>query len=120
MIPRIIEIDGRRYLWREIVALRHAQIAAARQAQQPLLFELIEDRRPPSQRSAASRYSEPGAVRPLTLLPHPRPMPPSRGTPPPQDSHVTKLSILTRFVTHVRSRSTRSVLRLRSDAAGRA
>ena len=39
-----------------------------------------------------------------------------RGTPPPQDSHVTKLSILTRFVTHVRSRSKRSVLRLRSDA----
>jgi hypothetical protein len=33
---------------------------------------------------------------------------------------VTKLSILTRFVTHVRSRSKRSVLRLRSDAAGRA
>jgi hypothetical protein len=39
-----------------------------------------------------------------------------RGTPPPQDSHVTKLSILTRFVTHVRSRSKRSVLRLRSNA----
>jgi hypothetical protein len=40
--------------------LRRAQIAAARQAQQLPLFELVEDRRPPSQRTAAGRYSEPG------------------------------------------------------------
>jgi len=59
MIPRTIEIDDKRYLWRDIVALRRAQIAAARQAQQPALFELIEDCCPRSQHTAAGRYSEP-------------------------------------------------------------
>jgi hypothetical protein len=34
MIPRMIEIDGKRYLWRDIVELRRAQLAAARQAMQ--------------------------------------------------------------------------------------
>jgi hypothetical protein len=57
--PAFVEIDGRRYLWRDIVELRRAQIAAGRQAQQPPLFELIEDCRPPSQCTAAGRYSEP-------------------------------------------------------------
>ncbi|MGP0061770.1 MAG: hypothetical protein ACLPID_21095 [Beijerinckiaceae bacterium] len=59
MISRMIDINGKRYLWREIVALRRAQIAAARRAQQPALFELIDDSRPSSQRTAASRYTEP-------------------------------------------------------------
>jgi hypothetical protein len=59
MIPRMIEIDGKRYLWRDIVQLRRAQLAAVRQAEQPVLFELIEDCRPPSQCTAAGRYSEP-------------------------------------------------------------
>jgi hypothetical protein len=59
MIPRTIEIGGKRYLWRDIVELRRAQLAAARQAEQPALFELIEDCRPPSQRTAEGRYSEP-------------------------------------------------------------
>jgi len=39
--------------------LRRAQLAAARQAQQPALFELIDDCRPRSQHTAAGRYSEP-------------------------------------------------------------
>lgn len=59
MTPRTIEIAGKRYLWRDIVALRRAQLAAARQAHQPVLFELIDDCRPSSQRTAAGRYSEP-------------------------------------------------------------
>jgi hypothetical protein len=59
MIPRTIEIGGKRYLWRDIVELRPAQLAAARQAGQPALFEVIEDCRPPSQRTAAGRYIEP-------------------------------------------------------------
>jgi hypothetical protein len=59
MIPRMIEIDGKRYLWRDIVQLRRAQLVAVRQAEQPALFELIEDCRPPSQCTAAGRYSEP-------------------------------------------------------------
>jgi hypothetical protein len=56
---RTIEIDGKRYLWRDIVALRRAQLAAVRQVQQPALFALVEDCRPASQRSAAGRYCEP-------------------------------------------------------------
>ena len=57
--PRTIDIDGKRHLWREIIALRRAQLAAARQAQQPALFALIDDCRPASQRNAAGRYAEP-------------------------------------------------------------
>jgi hypothetical protein len=45
MIPRTIEIDGRRYLWRDIVELRRAQLAAVRQAEQPALFEDCRPRR---------------------------------------------------------------------------
>jgi hypothetical protein len=59
VIPRMIEIDGKLYLWSEIVALRRAQLAAARRAEQLALFELIDDARPPSQRTATGRYSEP-------------------------------------------------------------
>jgi hypothetical protein len=59
MTPRTIEIDGKRYPWRDIIALRRAQIAAARRAEQLALFEMIDDRRPESQRSPAGRYSEP-------------------------------------------------------------
>jgi hypothetical protein len=55
----MIAIDGKFYLWSEIVALRRAQIAAARRAEQLALFELIDDSRPPSQRRADGRYSEP-------------------------------------------------------------
>ena len=28
--PRFIEIDGKRYLWRDVLALRRAQLAGAR------------------------------------------------------------------------------------------
>jgi hypothetical protein len=43
-LPRFIEIDGRRYLWRDLVALRHAQATPAEQ--QPTLFSCakINDR----------------------------------------------------------------------------
>jgi hypothetical protein len=56
-LPRFIEIDGRRYLWRDLVALRRAQATPA--AQQPTLFALREDHRPPGERNAAERYREP-------------------------------------------------------------
>jgi hypothetical protein len=55
--PRFIEIDGRRYLWRDLVALRRAQTTPAER--QPALFPLREDHRPPGERNAAERYSEP-------------------------------------------------------------
>ena len=56
-LPRFIDIDGRRYLWRDLVALRRAQATPA--AQQPTLFTLREDHRPAGERNAAERYREP-------------------------------------------------------------
>ena len=59
--PKFIEIDGKRHLWRNIVKLRQDQIRAVAEAApvQPPLFELHEDFRPITERSAASRYLEP-------------------------------------------------------------
>jgi hypothetical protein len=56
-LPRFIEIDGRRYLWRDLVALRRAQ--ATPPAQQSALFALREDHRPVGERDTAERYREP-------------------------------------------------------------
>jgi hypothetical protein len=56
-LPRFIEIDGRRYLWRDLVALRRAQATPA--PEQPALFALREDHRPAGERTATERYSEP-------------------------------------------------------------
>jgi hypothetical protein len=55
---RFIEIGGKRYTWRDILALRREQVRRSR-LPQPTLFELKEDRRPSSQRSATGRYAEP-------------------------------------------------------------
>ena len=57
--PKFIEIDGKRYLWRDVVKLRQEQRLAAAKAQQPPLFELRDDCRPVSERTAAGRYREP-------------------------------------------------------------
>ena len=57
--PRFIDLDGKRYLWRDLVKLRQEQREAARWAEQPALFELREDCRPPTDRTAAGRYLEP-------------------------------------------------------------
>lgn len=59
MKPRFIDIDGRRYLWRDLVELRRLQLAEWRQAQQPALFEMHVDQRPQSERNAVGRYLEP-------------------------------------------------------------
>lgn len=59
MSLKFIEIDGRRYLWSEVLQLRREQKKALRQALQPALFELKDDRRPQAERSAAGRYLEP-------------------------------------------------------------
>lgn len=56
-LPRFIDIDGRRYVWRDLVALRRAQVLP--RAEQPTLFTLREDFRPPGERNAAERYREP-------------------------------------------------------------
>jgi hypothetical protein len=57
--PRFIEIDGKRYLWRDVLALRRAQLARLRAERQPPLFPLVEDARPKAARTAAGRYLEP-------------------------------------------------------------
>jgi len=59
--PDTIDIDGRRYFWRDIVERRRQQRAAydAAQPRQLALFDLKGDVRPATQRSAAGRYAEP-------------------------------------------------------------
>lgn len=54
---RYISIDGHRYLWRDLVTLRREQ--TRKRAEQPTLFELREDHRPPGERNAAERYAAP-------------------------------------------------------------
>ena len=56
---RFIEIDGKRYLWRDVLQLRREQKKAHARAQQPALFELKDDRRPSAESTAAGRYLEP-------------------------------------------------------------
>ena len=55
--PLYIEIDGRRHLRRDLVALRRAQLQ--RRIEQLPLFELREDHRPAGEFSAAERYCAP-------------------------------------------------------------
>jgi hypothetical protein len=55
--PRFIDIDGRRYLWRDLVQLYRAQCQPA--AAQPTLFALREDHRSAGERNATERYREP-------------------------------------------------------------
>jgi hypothetical protein len=54
-LPRYVDLDGKRYLWRDLVVLRRAQATP----KQPTLFELREDCRPAGERSAAERYEAP-------------------------------------------------------------
>jgi hypothetical protein len=56
-MSRYVIIDGKRYLWRDILILRRQQRQPA--TPQPTLFELKEDARPPTERTAAGRYLEP-------------------------------------------------------------
>jgi hypothetical protein len=55
---KTIEIDGKRYDWKEIRRLRREQIQAARKPQ-PTLFELQSDSRPVTQKTAADRFLNP-------------------------------------------------------------
>jgi len=57
-LPKIVVIDGRPHTWRDILKLRREQKRLARVAQ-PALFELRDDTRPPSEKTAAGRYREP-------------------------------------------------------------
>jgi len=56
---RYIEIDGKRYLWRDILELRREQRRAHSAAHQLALFDLKHDCRPSTAGTAAGRYLEP-------------------------------------------------------------
>lgn len=56
---RHIDIDGKRYLWRDIVQMRRDQVKAHAAAQQLALFEVKLDCRPEAARTSAGRYLEP-------------------------------------------------------------
>jgi hypothetical protein len=56
---RFIELDGRRYLWRDILELRREQRRAHAAAQQLALFDLKHDCRPSTARTPVGRYLEP-------------------------------------------------------------
>lgn len=62
MALKFVVIDGKRYLWKEILQLRREQRKATRQPQLTL-FELKEDSRPASQRTAEGRLTEPTLFR---------------------------------------------------------
>jgi hypothetical protein len=55
---RYIVIEGKRYVWKEILRLRREQIQATHKRQLEL-FEMKDDRRPASQKTADGRFSEP-------------------------------------------------------------
>ena len=55
---RFVDIDGKRYAWRDILA-RYREQAKREREPQPTLFELREDARPASQKTVAGRYAEP-------------------------------------------------------------
>jgi hypothetical protein len=57
--PKFIEIDGRRHLWRDLLQQRKEQQAAAARTQQLALFELKDDCRPATERTAGGRYQQP-------------------------------------------------------------
>lgn len=64
MPSKFIEIDGKRYAWRELVERRKEQIKAAALPDQPALFEMHEDHKPEAERTAAGRYSQPSLFDP--------------------------------------------------------
>jgi hypothetical protein len=58
MAASFVVIDGKRYLWKDILKLRREQRKTARQ-RQLTLFELKDDSRPASQRTAEGRFTQP-------------------------------------------------------------
>jgi hypothetical protein len=64
MSTDVFMVDGRAYSWRQLCELRRQQLEARRKAQgtQAALFELREDHRPASEKTAARRYAEPSLL----------------------------------------------------------
>ena len=59
MTVKYFMLDGKKYLWKEILKMRQEQIKAAHQAAQLALFALQDDARPKSQSTASGRLEEP-------------------------------------------------------------
>lgn len=59
--PDILIVDGHAFSWQRLVELRRRQLEAWRAAQtaQLALFDLKDDYRPVTDRTAAGRYREP-------------------------------------------------------------
>jgi hypothetical protein len=59
--PDTLMVDGHAVSWQRLCELRRQQLAAwkAAQPEQPALFELKDDCRPQTERTAAGRYREP-------------------------------------------------------------
>jgi len=59
--PDTIIIDGHAYSWQRLCELRREQLEAwkATRKAQPALFELKDDYRPPTERTAEGRYRKP-------------------------------------------------------------
>lgn len=62
MNPRYILIDGKPYVWSELMKLRREQLKARVRERQLTLFELKMDARPSTERSAAGRFLEPSLL----------------------------------------------------------
>ena len=64
MNPDTLLVDGRAYSWRRLCELRRAQLEAHERARlrQLALFELHEDCRPVTERTAAGRYQQPSLL----------------------------------------------------------
>ena len=56
---RTVTLDGRTYRMRDVNRIYKEQRAEERRNSQPALFDLKDDIRPPSQRSAAGRHQQP-------------------------------------------------------------
>ena len=57
--PKFIEIDGKRFVWRDLLLCRREQLMATAKTEQPSLFEFKEDRRPVSERTVADATASP-------------------------------------------------------------
>ena len=56
---RSIELDGKRYRWKDLLRIRRAQEKEDRQPKQLPLFTTHDDSRPVTQRTASDRYENP-------------------------------------------------------------
>lgn len=62
MNPRHIVIEGKAYVWRDLVRMRREQLKAQAQRKQFTLFEMKEDYRPEAHRTASGRYQQPSLL----------------------------------------------------------